>query len=143
MKCISSNDFLTDCVCSCHVTYVFQSESTLYSCLNVKEILARSRREIWRLSDYNWTRTQNLLVLKPILNHLAKLLKVDHTSSNILRAVFHKFYLVHSWILCPIYHYQCNFLFFNNQNFHPYQEQIFITPLLLCTFVLFPVWIYH
>ena len=33
-------------VCSCHVTYVFQSESTLYSCLNVKELLARSRREI-------------------------------------------------------------------------------------------------
>ena len=33
-------------VCSCHVTYVFQSESTLYSCLNVKELLSRSRREI-------------------------------------------------------------------------------------------------
>ena len=33
-------------VCSCHVTYAFQSESTLYSCLNVKELLARSRREI-------------------------------------------------------------------------------------------------
>ena len=33
-------------VCSCHVTYAFQSESTLYSCLDVKELLARSRREI-------------------------------------------------------------------------------------------------
>ena len=33
-------------VCSCHVTYAFQSESTLYSCLNVKELLARSRRKI-------------------------------------------------------------------------------------------------
>ena len=33
-------------VCSCHVTYAFQSESTLYSCQNVKELLARSRREI-------------------------------------------------------------------------------------------------
>ena len=33
-------------VCFCHVTYVFESESTLYSCLNVKEVLARSRREI-------------------------------------------------------------------------------------------------
>ena len=32
-------------VCSCHVTYAFQSESTLCSCLNVKELLARSRRE--------------------------------------------------------------------------------------------------
>ena len=33
-------------VYSCHVTYAFQSESTLYICLNVKELLARSRREI-------------------------------------------------------------------------------------------------
>ena len=32
-------------VCSYHVTYAFQSESTLYSCLNVQELLARSRRE--------------------------------------------------------------------------------------------------
>ena len=38
-------------VCSCHVTYVLQSESTFYSCLNVKELLAQSRREIWRWSD--------------------------------------------------------------------------------------------
>ena len=37
-------DVLT--VCYYHVTYAFQSESTLYSCLNVKELLARSRREI-------------------------------------------------------------------------------------------------
>ena len=33
-------------VCSCHATYAFESESTLYSCLNFKELLARSRREI-------------------------------------------------------------------------------------------------
>ena len=32
---------------SCHVTYMFQTDSTLYSCLNVKERLARNRREIW------------------------------------------------------------------------------------------------
>ena len=59
----------------CHGTYAFQSESTLYSCLNVKELLARSRRKIWRWSDCNWNRTQNHLVLKPTLNHLAKLAK--------------------------------------------------------------------
>ena len=29
-----------------HVAFAFQSESTLYSCLNVKELLARSRHEI-------------------------------------------------------------------------------------------------
>ena len=50
-----------------------QSESTLYRCLNVKELLARSRREIWRLSDCNWTWTENHLVCKRTLNHLAKL----------------------------------------------------------------------
>ena len=33
-------------VCSCHVTYAFQSESTLYSSLTVKELLARNSREI-------------------------------------------------------------------------------------------------
>ena len=60
-------------VCSYHVTYAFQSESTIYSCLNVKELLARSRLEIWNLSDCNWTRTHNHLVHKRTLNHLAKL----------------------------------------------------------------------
>ena len=53
--------------------YAFQSESTLYSCLNVKELLARSRREIWILSNCNWTRTHHHLVHKRTLNHLAKL----------------------------------------------------------------------
>ena len=57
---------------SYHVTYAFQSESTLYSCLNAKGLLALSRREIWVLSDYNWTRTHNHLVDKRTLNHLAK-----------------------------------------------------------------------
>ena len=66
----------TKTVCSCHVTYTFQSESTLYSCLNVKELLARSRLKLWRRSDFNWTRTQKHLVRKRTLNHLAKWLSV-------------------------------------------------------------------
>ena len=52
-------------VCSCHVTYAFQSEYTLYSCLNVKGLLARSRRKIWSLSDWNWTRNP-----KPLSSNL-------------------------------------------------------------------------
>ena len=44
-------------VCSCHVTYAFQCESTLYNWLNVKEFFSRRRREMWSLSDSNWTRT--------------------------------------------------------------------------------------
>ena len=42
----------------------FQSEFILNSCLNVKEILARSRREIWSLSHCNWTQTHIHLVRK-------------------------------------------------------------------------------
>ena len=53
--------------------HAFQSESTLYSCLNVKELLARSRHEIGSLSDCNWTRTHNHLGHKQTLNNLAKL----------------------------------------------------------------------
>ena len=57
-------------VCSCHVTYAFQSESTLYSYLNVKELLVRSRREIWRWSNCNFLDIQTTikcgLTLKPV-----------------------------------------------------------------------------
>ena len=60
-------------VCSYHVTHAFQNESTLYSCVNVKELLAQNRREIWSLSDCNWTRTLNHLARKRTLDHLAKL----------------------------------------------------------------------
>ena len=28
--------------------------------------------------------------------------KADHKPSHFLKTVFHKFYLIHSWILCPI-----------------------------------------
>ena len=53
----------------------FQSEPRLYGCLIVKELLARSRREIWRWSDSNWTRTMNQLVFERTLNHLGKFKK--------------------------------------------------------------------
>ena len=59
-------------VCSYHVTCAFQSESTLYSYLNVKKFLAQNRSKIWSLSDCKGTRTHNQLVLKWTLNHLAK-----------------------------------------------------------------------
>ena len=62
-------------VCSYHVAHTFQSESTLYISLNFKELLARSRHELWSLSDCNWTRTHNHLVHEQTLNHLARLAK--------------------------------------------------------------------
>ena len=66
-------------VCSYDVTYAFQSESTFYSCLNARELLARSKREIWSLNDCNWTRTYNHLVHKRSLNHLAKCCSTNFT----------------------------------------------------------------
>ena len=63
-------DFYILAVWSYHVTYVLQSESTHYGGLNVKELLARNRRDIWSLSDCNETRTYNHLVRKRTLNHL-------------------------------------------------------------------------
>ena len=49
----------------------------LYSivCLNVNELLARNRHDIWSLIDSNRIRTHNHLVRKWTLNHLAKLAK--------------------------------------------------------------------
>ena len=52
LKARQSTILLT--VCSYHVMYAFQSESTLYSS---HSIVARNRREIWSLSDCNGTRT--------------------------------------------------------------------------------------
>ena len=49
VRCISVYDLVCTVrltVCSYHVTYAFQGESTLYSSLNVTELVARSRREI-------------------------------------------------------------------------------------------------
>ena len=88
---------------SYHVTYVFQSESTLYSCLNVKELLARSRRDIWRLSDCNGTRTHNHLVCKRTVNHLAKLSSLDKWSSARLRTKW-------LWFWVPIQSHKIYFL---------------------------------
>ena len=59
--------------CYYHDRYAFQSESKFYSCMNVKELLARNRRNIWSLSDSNGIRTHSHLVRKYTLNHLAKL----------------------------------------------------------------------
>ena len=59
----------------CHLTYAFQTESTLCICLNVKELPSQNRRHIWRLIDCNRTRTHNPLVRKQTLNHLVKLTK--------------------------------------------------------------------
>ena len=59
-----------------HATAECQNEPTLYSCLNVKELLARNRPHIWSLSDSNGIRTDNQLVRKRTLNRLGRLTSV-------------------------------------------------------------------
>ena len=43
--------------------------------MNIKELLARNRRDIWRLSEWDWNWTHNNLVGKRTLDHLGKLTK--------------------------------------------------------------------
>ena len=62
-------------LCCSHITYAFQSESALYICLNVMELLAPNRRDIWSLSDCKGTQNHNHLVPKQTFNHLTKLTK--------------------------------------------------------------------
>ena len=96
-------------VCTYHVTYAFQSESILYSYLNVKEVLARNRPKIWSLSDCNRTRIHNHLVCKRTLKHLAKLAKwLTCVVSFYLCGAFdcmHRTdkYSQHSWIIWPVW----------------------------------------
>ena len=73
IESLLSSSGISLAVCYHHVTWTFQSESSLYSCLNVKELLARNRCDIWSLSDSNGIRTYNHLARKRTLNHLAKL----------------------------------------------------------------------
>ena len=62
-------------VCSYHVTYASHSEFTLSICLDVTELLAWSKRDIWNLTVFIGTRIQKDLVHKQTLNYLAKLTK--------------------------------------------------------------------
>ena len=66
-------------VWSNYVTYAFQSESTLCSCMDVKAFVARNRHDILNLSECKGTRTHNHLVRKRTLNYLVKLVMVELT----------------------------------------------------------------
>ena len=50
----------------------FRVDPHIIVCLNVKKLLAQSRRHIWGLSDSNEIRTHNQLLRKSKFNHLAK-----------------------------------------------------------------------
>ena len=92
-------------VCYYHVTYKFQNESTLYSWLNVKQLLAQNRRDSWSLSDSNEIRTHNHLVCRQTLNHLSKQAKwLSCVVSTYLYGVFDCYYhdtrpaLLNGWV---------------------------------------------
>ena len=62
-------------VCSYHIKYTLESESTLYICLDFKELRTQNKRNILSLGDVKGPRTNNHLVRKQTLNHLARLAK--------------------------------------------------------------------
>ena len=62
--------------CCYHVRYEFHIESTLCSCMNVKERLAQNRCNIWNLTDSNRVQTHNHLH-----NHLVCKQKVIHLAT--------------------------------------------------------------
>ena len=91
---VSTHLYVHLTVYSYHVTYAFQSKSTLYIFLNIKELLCSNMRYILSLSDCNGTRTYNLLVYKRTLSHLAKLTKwLNCVLSTYLYGVFHFMFL--------------------------------------------------
>ena len=59
------------------------------------------RLSIWDRSIQEWTKL-NLWKTAFIKFEGTWSAWADHTPSNFLKTVFHKFYLVHSWILCLI-----------------------------------------
>ena len=71
-------------VCSSHVNYAFQSESALYICLSIRELLARNMCHIWRLSDCSRIPTNNNFVGKQTLNHFTKLTQLIELSCDYL-----------------------------------------------------------
>ena len=67
-----------------YVTYAFQSESTLYSYLNITKFLARSWREIWSLRDCNWnSRTKWLWVWVQLRSLKLQILRLLRARSSL------------------------------------------------------------
>ena len=83
---------------SYHIMYAFPCHSTFYKCLNVKELLARSKDNTCRLRECNDTWTHNQLVPKQALYHLAQLTKwLSCVDSDCLYGAF-----VCMFLLCQV-----------------------------------------
>ena len=75
LSCVVSTYLYDATECYCHVTYDFQSVSTLYGLPECQRLLVWSRHHIWSLSDSSKIQTHNHLVCKQTLNHFTKLAK--------------------------------------------------------------------
>ena len=129
--------------CYYHVAYEFKSESTLYSCFNFKERLARNRHHIWSVNVNKVIRTHNHLVRKGTLNHLAKLASFVKWFSAYLRnkclwvrillmsrtwklCVSVQFCLISSlWFKHVVRHFTCKLVFTHRSSQAPLDFNIF------------------
>ena len=57
--------------------------------------------KLYRPNEIVRVTKKNIIIVGSFLH------SIDRIPSNFLKAVFHKFYLVYSWILCPIYLFAC------------------------------------
>ena len=89
-----------------------KSESALYFHLNVQELLARNRCDIWKLSYCYWTRSHSHLARKLTLNNLSKLANwYSCVVSTYLYGAFDCIFLschvlISEWI-CTVYFPEC------------------------------------
>ena len=98
-------------VCYYHAKYTFQIESTLYSCLNVKELLTRTSRDIWRLSDSNGIRTHshlrimmNLSIINILANRVADIyIKLKSITSKVHITSASIAFIKKAFIICWCY----------------------------------------
>ena len=93
-------------ICSYHVTYISYSESTLCSYLDIRELLARNRCDIWKLSGCNGIQIHSHLVCKWTLNHLATLV-VEETYSCIIYSQLQIIFKHHQMLNLNTIHSKC------------------------------------
>ena len=67
--------------------------------ISQKTLSITAKTEYKELQILKWDKVFKKTVFKNLKGY--GLLKVDYAPSNFLKAVFHKFYLFHPWIICP------------------------------------------
>ena len=82
--------------------YAFQSESTLYSCLNVKELLAQSRLEIWT-SDFAPALSKEFLDIQETIEYGFTLKRVRDMTRAYIQMHRTDKYSQHNSIISPVW----------------------------------------